>query len=198
MKSFLTKIWQLLPLTKHIQLTIMRFTQDEFLIGVTGVILNNNNEILVVNHSYRDGEHWSLPGGYMKGKEHPREGLAREIEEETGYIVRIDEETRIRTDRETPRLDISLVGRHIGGAFSPSHEVKDARFFTFDTLPLLSQNQLMLIKEVLEKKTKKTITESSTTFFTKLGRMLKLSVKQSKEEFRPISQEPKETLRPQK
>ncbi len=176
MKSLLAKAWQLFHLTKRIQLTIMRLTQDEFLIGVTGVILNNNNEILIVNHSYRDGEYWSLPGGYMKGKEHPREGLAREIEEETGYIVRIDEEIRIRTDRETARLDISLLGRHIGGAFSPSHEVKDARFFTFDTLPLLSQNQLMLIKEVLEKKTKKKVAESPINFFKKLGRMLKLSV----------------------
>src|SRR3989344_1774381 len=149
MKSLLAKTWQVLPLAKHLQLAIMRLTQDEFLIGVTGVILNNNNEILVVNHSYRDGERWSLPGGYIKGKEHPKEGLVREIEEETGFIVRVEKEVRIRTDRETARLDISLIGRHIGGLFKPSGEVKEAGFFAFEKLPLLSQNQLVLIKEVL-------------------------------------------------
>lgn len=152
MKSFLAKTWQALPLTKHIQLAIMRLMQDEFLIGVTGVILNENNQILIVNHSYRDGKHWSLPGGYIKGKEHPKEGLAREIEEETGFIVRVTEEVRIRTDREAARIDISLIGKHIGGQFTPSDEVTEAGYFEFEKLPLLSQNQLMLIKEVLEKK----------------------------------------------
>lgn len=154
MKDLLAKIWQKLPLTKHLQLFIMRILQDEFLIGVTGVIFNGDNEILVVNHSYRDGARWSLPGGYMKRKEHPKEGLAREIEEETGFIVRVDEEVRIRTDRETARLDISLIGRYVGGKFTPTHEVKEAGFFSFDALPLLSQNQLMLIQEVLERKTR--------------------------------------------
>jgi len=164
--SVLTTAWRVLPLTKHIQLAVMRFTQDEFLIGVTGVILNNNNEILVVNHSYRAGEYWSLPGGYIKGKEHPREALARVIEEDTGFLVRVDEEVRIRTDRETARLDISLVGRHIGGSFKPSREVKEAGFFAFDTLPLLSQNQLMLIKEVLEMKTKRADTRLKRMHYT--------------------------------
>lgn len=152
MKSLLTKTWRLLSLTKHLQLAIMRFTQDEFLIGVTGIILNKNNEILICKHTYRQDPQWSLPGGYMKAKEHPREGLAREIEEETGLIVRIDEEMRIRTDRETARLDISLIGRYIGGIFKSSHEVSEAGFFSFDTLPVLSQNQLALIKKVLERK----------------------------------------------
>src|SRR3989344_3745087 len=152
MKSLLAKTWQALPLTKHLQLALMRLTQDEFLIGVTGVILNENSEILIVNHSYRDGEYWSLPGGYIKGKEHPKEGLAREIEEETGFIVRIGKQLRIRTDRETARLDISFVGSYIGGEFRPSHEVSEARFFSFENLPVLSQNQLLLINEVWQRR----------------------------------------------
>lgn len=172
MNHLFIKAWQLLPLTKHFQLAIMRLTQDEFLIGVTGVILNNNNEILVVNHSYRDGERWSLPGGYIKGKEHPREGLVREIEEETGFIVRIDEEIKIRTDRETARLDISLVGRYIGGTFKSSDEVKEAGFFAFDKLPLISQNQLMLIREVLDRKTK-AVDAKEESFWGKFKRVIR-------------------------
>ncbi len=152
MKSFLASVWQFASFPKNLQLAIMRLTQDEFLVGVTGIIFNDQNEILVCNHTYRDGDHWSLPGGYIKGKEHPREALAREIEEETGFIVRAQEEIRIRTDRQTARLDISLVGKLIGGTFKPSNEVKNAGFFAFDNLPILSQNQLMLIKEVLDKK----------------------------------------------
>lgn len=150
MKELLSKLWRLLSLPKNLQLSIMRFTQNEFLIGVTGVILNDKNEVLICKHTYRQIK-WSLPGGYIKGKEHPKEGLVREIEEETGFIVRIGEELRIRTDREMARLDISFVGSYIGGEFKPSHEVSEAHFFTFENLPNLSQNQLLLIKEVLQR-----------------------------------------------
>lgn len=153
MMPLLTEIWRVFAFPKRLQLAIMRLTQDEFLIGVTGVILNLNNEILVCKHTYRQGPAWSLPGGYIKGKESPKEGLMREVEEETGFIVRIDEEMRIRTDRSTARLDISFIGRFIGGTFRPSDEVSEAGFFSFDNLPALSQNQLMLIKEVLDRKT---------------------------------------------
>ena len=121
MKSLLIKAWRVLSLPKSLQIAAMRVTQDEFLIGVTGVILNDKNEILVAKHTYRGGKKWSLPGGYLKGKEHPKEGLAREIEEETGFIVRVQEQFRLRTDRETARIDISLIGRFIGGEFRPSH-----------------------------------------------------------------------------
>lgn len=152
MKALLTKAWKILRLPKGAQIAIMRVTQDEFLIGVTGVILNQNNEVLVCKHTYRKGHAWSLPGGYLKGKEHPKEGLAREIEEETGFIVRIEEQFNLKTDRETARIDISLIGKLIGGKFRESHEVSEADFFPRDKLPLISRSQLVLIKKVLDYK----------------------------------------------
>ncbi len=167
MKELLSKLWRLLSLTKNLQLFIMRLTQNEFLIGVTGVILNDKNEVLICKHIYRRNK-WSLPGGYIKGKEHPKEGLVREIEEETGFIVRIGKELRIRTDRETARLDISFVGIYIGGEFRPSHEVSEAHFFAFEDLPLISQNQLLLIKEVLQTKPHIETEQRKKTIFTKL------------------------------
>lgn len=151
MTNLLTSLWKNLSLTKSIQLRIMRLFQDEFLLGVTGVIFDSHKRILVVRHSYRGD--WSLPGGYIKGKEHPKEGLAREIEEETGYIVQVTKLVRTRTDRETARLDFSLAGHLVGGEFTPSDEVVEAAFFTFDDLPRLPQDQLLLIAAVREKHT---------------------------------------------
>jgi len=180
MKTLLAKLWQFLHLPTDLQLTVMRHVQDEFLIGVTGVILNDNNEILVCNHSYRDGVYWSLPGGYIKSKEHPREALAREIEEETGFIVRIEQELRIRTDRATARLDISLSGKHIGGEFKSNHEIKQAGFFRFEKLPLISQDQLTLIKEVLDKKVKPPVKQNDIeeeSRWERLKRVWKIPVK---------------------
>jgi len=151
MKRLLAKIYHALHLPKDSQLLIMRLTQDRFLVGVTGVIQNEQKEILLFKHTYRSHQ-WSLPGGYLKAGEHPREGLEREIKEESGFVVSVDENLRIRTDRDTARLDICYAGVLIGGEFTPTHEVSEYGFFAVDQLPLLRQNQLFLIDEVLKQR----------------------------------------------
>jgi len=148
---FFAKIWRALHLPKSIQLFIMRIFEDQFLIGVTGIILNDKNEILLFKYSYRQTE-WGLPGGYIKAKEHPQEALEREIEEESGFVVSVDEELKIRTDREQARVDICFVGKFMGGDFKKSSEVVDAKFFAFNDLPILSKQRLFLIEQVLFQK----------------------------------------------
>ena len=147
--ELLARIWRMLHLPKSIQLFVMRIFQDQFLIGVTGIILNDKNEILLFKYGYRQTQ-WGLPGGFIKAKEHPQEALEREIEEESGFIVSADEELKIRTDRETARMDIGFVGKLMGGEFRKSSEVSEAKFFAFNDLPLLiSKNQLFIIEQVL-------------------------------------------------
>lgn len=122
----------------------MRFFQTRFLVGVTGIIFNDSREILLFKHIYRSHA-WSLPGGYLESGEHPRESLEREIKEESGFVVSIDDSLKTRTDRNSARLDLCYTGVLIGGEFTPSHEVSDFGFFALDKLPLLRKNQLFLI-----------------------------------------------------
>jgi len=149
MKNLLTKIWGFLKMPKGLQLFIMRFFQDQFLVGVTGIIFNEKNEILLFKHTYR-AHQWSLPGGYLKSGEHPMEGLEREIKEESGLIVSVDDSLKTRTDRGTARLDICYTGALIGGDFTPTHEVSEFGFFNMNNLPLLRKNQLFLIDQALK------------------------------------------------
>ena len=153
MKSFLAKIWKLLNLPKGIQLYLMRFFQSQFLVGVTGVIFNNKNEVLLFNHTYRQHA-WSLPGGYVKAGEHPAEALEREIKEESHLVVSADEALNTRTDRKGSRLDMCYTGVLIGGEFIPSHEVSAYGFFSQDKMPLLRSNQVFLIDAALQQKRK--------------------------------------------
>lgn len=149
--GILAKIWRMLHLPKSVQLFVMRIFQDQFLIGVTGIILNDKNEILLFKHTYRETK-WGLPGGYIKAKEHPQEALEREIGEESGLVVSVDEELQIRTDRESARMDICFVGKLMGGEFKKSSEVTEAKFFSFNDLPLLSKQQLFIIEQTLFQK----------------------------------------------
>ncbi len=151
MKTFLAKIWKALYLPKGLQLLAMRFLQDKFLVGVTGIIFNDKNEVLLFKHIYRSHA-WSLPGGYLKSGEHPREALEREIKEESGLVVSVDESLKTRTDRDTARLDMCYTGVLIGGDFKATHEVSKYGFFTQDKLPLLRKNQVFLIDEALKQR----------------------------------------------
>src|SRR3989344_1955585 len=151
MMSWLAKLWKFLHLSKSWQLVLMRMLQDQFLVGVTGVIFNDKNEVLLLRHTYRKFD-WGLPGGYLKAKEHPKEGLEREIEEETGLIVSADERLKIRTDRRSPRLDIVYIGTLIGGEFRKSEETQEIGFFSFNTLPQISKDQLLFIERALKVK----------------------------------------------
>jgi ADP-ribose pyrophosphatase YjhB (NUDIX family) len=151
MKGLLLALWKKLNFSKNFQLNIIRMFQDQFLVGVTGLIFNEKNEVLLFKHTYRQTA-WSLPGGYMNGKEHPKEALVREIMEESGFTVSIDWRMKVRTDRDTARLDISYIGTYIGGEFVPSKEVSEARFCSMENLPPIRRNQLFLIKNALEQR----------------------------------------------
>lgn len=138
-------------LPKGVQLFFMRFIESQFLIGVTGIIFNEKNEVLLFEHIYRQHA-WSLPGGYMKSGEHPAEALEREIKEESNLVVSVDAPLSTRTDRKGARLDMCYTGVFIGGEFTPTKEVSAYGFFSQDTMPLLRNNQVYLIEEALQQK----------------------------------------------
>jgi ADP-ribose pyrophosphatase YjhB (NUDIX family) len=151
MQHLLLKIWNALKLPKNIQLFFMRRLNDQFLIGVAGVFLDDQRNILLVQHSYRGGRQWRLPGGYAKAKEHPKEAIEREVKEETGLTVSADEKLKIRTDRESARIEIVYAGKFMGGDFKPTAEVFDAKLFAFDELPVLPNDQFSFIDQVINK-----------------------------------------------
>lgn len=149
MKLLLAKIWKRLNFSKKGQLFLMRLFQNQFLVGVTGIIFNDKNEVLLFKHTYRQ-QSWALPGGYMKAGEHPAETLEREIKEESNLVVSVDEPLKTRTDRDGARLDLCYTGLYIGGEFIKSHEVSEIGFFRTDKMPLLRSNQVFLIDQALQ------------------------------------------------
>jgi ADP-ribose pyrophosphatase YjhB (NUDIX family) len=169
MKRTLAKLWKLLKLPKHIQLFIMRLTNDEFLVGVTGVIVNKKNEVLLLKHTYRQTE-WSLPGGYLQRGEHPLEGMEREVFEETGLKVKGEKIIRTSHDRDTARLDISCFGRFVSGKFVESVEVVEHGFFPINQFPDIGKKQKKLIAYALQTETNIQLPPEKSGFFRRFSK----------------------------
>lgn len=141
----LLQLWKNLKAGKMFQIFLLRVVNEKFLIGVTGVIFNENEEVLLVKHSYRRVP-WSLPGGYLQAKEHPKKGLEREIREETNFKVHVERILMTKHDKDTPRIDMCYVGMFKTGKFKQSDEVVDFGFFEKDKLPDLITDQYKQIE----------------------------------------------------
>src|SRR5688572_18066733 len=67
---------------------LYRHTQPMFSAGVTGVLLNDEGQVLMVEHVFHTQHAWGLPGGWMGRGEGPERTIEREFHEETGLVVR--------------------------------------------------------------------------------------------------------------
>jgi ADP-ribose pyrophosphatase YjhB (NUDIX family) len=118
-----------------------RFASASFLIGVLGIVTDENGRVLLFRHTYRPFAPWGLPSGFVKANESPAEAIEREVREETGLAIEVLEVLDLRTGARPQRLDVWLRCRSRGGSAKPSAEVDEARFFEFDGLPPLIAEQ---------------------------------------------------------
>jgi len=118
-----------------------------FLVGVLGVVLDEQGRVLLFRHTYRPFAPWGLPSGLMKPNESPPEAIEREVREESGLLVEVVEVLQLRPGARPQRLDVWLRCRSRGGSIRPSAEVDEARFFELDALPPLIAEQECFLRE---------------------------------------------------
>lgn len=152
MKSILLKIWRFLNLPDALKYHAQRFFTQHFLVGVTGVIFNEKDEVLLFKHSYRKETPWGLPGGWLKKGEQPGQGLMREVREETGLRVISTGILRVESDPLFPLMDVILKGKLEGGTFQASQEVTEASFFPLADLPEILPAQARLIRRAADER----------------------------------------------
>ena len=103
------------------------------------ILINSQNEIAMakVKRGFFSG-HWTLPGGFVDYAEHPVEGAVREVKEELGVSVEIDEKDivqiaeRIFTSEGIQFLSFTYKCYIEGDVqFNPkADEIEEARWFS--------------------------------------------------------------------
>lgn len=113
------------------------------IIGVGAVIWNHRGEIVLIRRGQepRLGE-WSIPGGRLEWGESVREGVIREVREETGLEVEIgglidvvDAVTREASgDVVRHYVLIDFLARHLAGALHAGSDAAEARWVAYEAL----------------------------------------------------------------
>lgn len=107
----------------------------KFIIGVSGVIFDDQKRILLLRRRYWKSGSWGLPSDYAEHKEKLEEALFRELREETGYQIQVHSLLRLVSGYKL-RIEASYVGTVVGGDLRLDRkEVLEARFFAADELP---------------------------------------------------------------
>ena len=117
--------------------TLSTCRRAKLTIGVRALVLDEENRICLVRHSYRDG--WYLPGGGVKTGESLVDAMQRELREETG--VELPETPQsvhgvfssFREHKSDHIVVFVVKDWSISSSVSP--EIAEVAFFASDDLP---------------------------------------------------------------
>ncbi|MFD3653305.1 NUDIX hydrolase [Streptomyces sp. NPDC058620] len=117
---------------------------------VTGIVLSDDDKILLLHQDTDGPRHWSLPGGKVEDGGTLEEGLVREMREETGADVEAGRLLYLCDNVPARVVHITFETRIIGGALGAVTESADTRqihaveFVPLDDLPRLGFSDLFV------------------------------------------------------
>jgi ADP-ribose pyrophosphatase YjhB (NUDIX family) len=149
-KKLLGTLWRGSP--KSVRRWGVWLVEPRFMVTVGAVVLDTRGRVMLLNHEFRMGSGWGIPGGFMEAGEQPLEALRRELREEIGVEIDAAEIVRVRTLRRPQQVEIHFRCRmrESEHASPQSIEINSVGWFDPDKLPPeLSEDQRRIIKDAL-------------------------------------------------
>jgi 8-oxo-dGTP diphosphatase len=143
-------LWRGLPRTWRRR--AVRVTQRKFTATAGAVVLDAEGRVLLLEHVFRPGTGWGIPGGFIQRGEQPEETLRRELREEVGIEVDDLELAFVRTLRIVDQVEVFFRCRARNEPSARTLEIRTFAWHRPDALPReLSRDQRNLIERALEK-----------------------------------------------
>ncbi|HEX4813880.1 MAG TPA: NUDIX domain-containing protein [Nonomuraea sp.] len=130
----LTLIWR--ALGGRVRSRLVWWRHAAFLVGVTGVVRDEQGRVLVLRHRWWPGSRpWGFPTGYAKRSETLEGTVEREVFEETGLTVKAGRLLRVRSGFRL-RIEVAYEAVVTGGTLRIDPlEILEARWCAPDRLP---------------------------------------------------------------
>jgi 8-oxo-dGTP diphosphatase len=149
-KKMLGTLWRGSP--KSVRRWGVWLVEPRFMVTVGAVVLDERKRVMLLNHEFRAGSGWGIPGGFLEQGEQPLEALRRELREEVGLELDAAEIINVRTLRRPQQVEIHFLCRARAGerATPQSMEINSVGWFDADGLPPeLPADQRRIIKHAL-------------------------------------------------
>ena len=104
-----------------------------FRIGVFALIFNYEQQILLGHR--RDIDWWNLPGGGMEVGETVDEAVCREVREETGLAVKVEQLVGVYSKPQKQEVVLTFLCQIIGGTLQSTEETRESRYFRSRSAP---------------------------------------------------------------
>jgi 8-oxo-dGTP diphosphatase len=121
-----------------------------------GAFIVDNNKVLLTRRRYppREG-YWSFPAGFMEWGETPAQCCQREVKEETGLDVAVENLFKVYSGSDDPRtraILIMYIVRVIGGEAEAGDDASELKYFSLDSLPknLAFESHVRALREYKE------------------------------------------------
>lgn len=148
-KRLLSGVWRRLP--KQARRAGVLLTNARFTVTVGAVIFDPQNRVLLLQHRFRPGTGWGIPGGFINPQEQPEDAIRRELREEIGLEVDQLEIACINTLQQYQQVEIIFRASACTNAQPCSIEIHRAEWFEVTLLPDdLPHYQQMLIQRATQ------------------------------------------------
>lgn len=152
LRELLGYVWRRAP--QSVRRWGVRLIEPRFMVTAGAVVEDREGRILLLNHVFRNGSGWGIPGGFLAAGEQPEEALRRELREETGMEIEAAEIAFVRTLRRPQQIEIIYRCRARDPAQAgrtSSLEINRLAWFDRSALPDVPADQRRIIERALGK-----------------------------------------------
>jgi len=129
---------------------LYRFIQTKYTLGVVGVVLNEQGEVLLVEHVFHPLIPWGLPGGWLGYNENPERAVEREFLEELGLVVQVTKTLRVeKSDYNHINIAYLCEIQEDSAIENISYELLNFRWYKPTELPLLHTFHRLAITDAI-------------------------------------------------